>query len=366
MSFYRSFAIYLRSRNFELTNIMFMYFMNFLMLIEEKLILIRIIRKPTFSIDESLRKLRCAEGDNNDLVISKLFGNEIVVISNENFFGKQGVLTRMRNDFILELQNLNLRVSSEFNQKSPPFWLHQIYFRFAVPSRASLTTVLVTHIDTGLKMKYCRWLRARGCVLICLSNQTAQILAKACSSSEGIVWVNPESLTSDVKRKIRLIYFSNSYKDGRKREGMLLSVLSSLDPAWLQLSLMGSGLDSLYSQIIELGIEVDYRRNFDVEFSKSALSTGDFLLYFGMDEGAMSVLDAMSAGVPVLASPTGFHLDIDSNLVNLCPNLEDYVDELSNAISKRLLLVSSLPTKDSRAYVFKVLNVLSDKILGAL
>jgi hypothetical protein len=80
----------------------------------------------------------------------------------------------------------------------------------------------------------------------------------------------------------------------------------------------------------------------------------------------MSVLDAMSAGVPVLTSSTGFHLDLDSKLVKLCSNLQDYVDELSEAISKRKHLVSSLPTKDSRDYVSKVLNVLSEKILGAL
>jgi hypothetical protein len=366
MNLCKSFVIFLGSKNFLFVDIVNMYLMNLLILIEEKLMIFGFIGKPTFAIHENYFKSNGVKDVKVGLLVSKLSGNRITVISNETFFGKQGVLTRMKNDFVSELQGLNLNVSSDFKKESPPFWLHQIYFRFAIPSKAAISSVLVTHIDSRLKLTYCKWLKVRGCVLICLSKQTAQILATACSSSDGIVWVNPESLTSDVKRKVRLIYFSNSYMDGRKREQMFLSVLNSLDPSWLQLSLMGSKLEGLYNEIIEMGIEVDYRGNFDSEFSRSALSTGDFLLYFGMDEGAMSVLDAMSAGVPVLTSSTGFHLDLDSKLVKLCSNLQDYVDELSEAISKRKHLVSSLPTKDSHDYVSKVLNVLSEKILGAL
>ena len=132
MNLCKSFVIFLGSKNFLFVDIVNMYLMNLLILIEEKLMIFGFIGKPTFAIHENYFKSNGVKDVKVGLLVSKLSGNRITVISNETFFGKQGVLTRMKNDFVSELQGLNLNVSSDFKKESPPFWLHQIYFRFAI------------------------------------------------------------------------------------------------------------------------------------------------------------------------------------------------------------------------------------------
>ena len=49
---------------------------------------------------------------------------------------------------------------------------------------------------------------------------------------------------------------------------------------------------------------------FEVAEYERRLRECDYVVYFGHDEGSMSVADACALGIPVLATAQGFHLDL--------------------------------------------------------
>jgi hypothetical protein len=48
-------------------------------------------------------------------------------------------------------------------------------------------------------------------------------------------------------------------------------------------------------------------------------------LYFGQDEGSMGFLDALSAGVPTIVTPQGFHLDVIDGITHPFNELHELV-----------------------------------------
>jgi hypothetical protein len=80
---------------------------------------------------------------------------------------------------------------------------------------------------------------------------------------------------------------------------------------------MGQGLDDFCKELNHKGFEFNVMREFNSEFYSNALSQIDVTIYAGLDEGAISILDSIAAGIPVILSRTGFHLDIPFN-----PNIE--------------------------------------------
>jgi hypothetical protein len=72
-------------------------------------------------------------------------------------------------------------------------------------------------------------------------------------------------------------------------------------------------------QIRDFGVEVnlfegsgDYQK--DYSNLLRAIPSFDYYLYLGLDEGSMGTLDALSAGVPLIITPEGFHMDLNVNI----------------------------------------------------
>ena len=91
---------------------------------------------------------------------------------------------------------------------------------------------------------------------------------------------------------------------------------------------MGAGWDEIVVQIRQMGFEVEYYNEFDKHIYKQLMPSLDYWLYYGFDEGAMGYLDALAAGVKTIATPQGFHLDIEGGLAFPCNTIEEFVRAL--------------------------------------
>jgi glycosyltransferase involved in cell wall biosynthesis len=148
--------------------------------------------------------------------------------------------------------------------------------------------------------------------------------------------VSPIPMIGEIKRKIRLAYVSNSYSDGRKRESLLIEFLTKVDPEWLQISLMGIGLEAVHEALFDNSIETVYTNYFDITKYNELLRSCDYFIYLGLDEGAISILDAVAAGVKVITTNQGFHREIKSSRVNFVESADDFRNILNGEISEKI------------------------------
>ena len=138
-----------------------------------------------------------------------------------------------------------------------------------------------------------------------------------------------------VRKRIRLAYVSNSYPDGRKRENVLVDGLQELDTSWCEIDLMGNGLEDVYMSISKLGFEVRLHRQFDFEIYSELLRYSDYFLYLGLDEGAISILDACAAGVEVIVTDQGFHRELFCERTHFVTSRNDLATFLNAQINNR-------------------------------
>jgi hypothetical protein len=77
----------------------------------------------------------------------------------------------------------------------------------------------------------------------------------------------------------------------------------------------------------------DFRK--DYENLLNHIPYFDYYLYLGMDEGSLGTLDALSAGVPTIITPQGFHLDLPDGITHSIINYDD-LEKVFFDISSRL------------------------------
>ena len=101
-----------------------------------------------------------------------------------------------------------------------------------------------------------------------------------------------------------------------------------MDPAFFKLKIMGSGWDIIVRQLRKLDFEVEYYNAFDKDIYRDLMTSLDYWIYYGFDEGAMGYLDALAAGVKTIATPQGYHLDTKCGLTFPCRTIQDFIDTL--------------------------------------
>ena len=99
---------------------------------------------------------------------------------------------------------------------------------------------------------------------------------------------------------------------------MILEVCRHLEARFFKLKIMGAGWGEIVSQLEQLGFEVEYYAEFNREIYKTLMTSLDYWIYYGFDEGAMGYLDALAAGVKTICTPQGYHLDTRCGLTYPC------------------------------------------------
>lgn len=217
---------------------------------------------------------------------------------------KSGILTKyadmMVNGLIREGHEVTIS-----NKPDPKAAVnHHINYQ-SYQSCKGVNTAMVTHIDTPDKLKKAKEVskEAHG---ICFSKETKEYLEKnGCKNLSVIL-----PATSVTRRPRIIAIMTQLYPDGRKREGMFIDLLKTLNPEDFAWNIVGEGWEETISQAVKTGHKVLHVPHYSSKIGQSVLNSADYLLYFGKDEGAISVLDAVYAGVKVIAPEIGFHKEL--------------------------------------------------------
>jgi hypothetical protein len=185
---------------------------------------------------------------------------------------------------------------------------HIIYFDYD-GRKTTTETVMITHIDTDWKVDRVRQQVIEAEMGVCMSADTLQQLVRKGVPRHKLCYINPAHDDWVRPRKKLIGITSKVQPSGCKREEMLLELAGRIAADDFKFFIMGGGWSSIVDSLRKLGIEVDHYDRFDDKSYRQILPSLDYYLYFGQDEGSMGFLDALSAGVPTIVTPQGFHLD---------------------------------------------------------
>lgn len=170
-------------------------------------------------------------------------------------------------------------------------------------------TLMITHIWEGYKLDAVKKGMETADVGICMSEDTKEFLVKHGIDENKLPIILPAH--SGVPRRHQVVaILTNVYPDGCKRAEMLTELAKTLNNDEWAFRIMGKGWVEILTPLVLKGLNVDYFPDFDEETHKRILESSDYCLYFGKDEGAMSILDAKQAGLKLIAPNTGFHKEI--------------------------------------------------------
>jgi hypothetical protein len=175
--------------------------------------------------------------------------------------------------------------------------------------RTTAETLMITHIDTDTEFERVRFQLLVAEMGVCLSSETMGTLADRGLPRSKLCFINPAHDGDLPPRKIAIGLASRLYEDGRKREWILLEVAERISPNDFRFHIIGSGWEAIVERMRAKGFSVEYDSKFDKCCYAAMMSTIDYYVYLGVDEGSMGFLDALAAGVPTIVTPQGFHLD---------------------------------------------------------
>jgi glycosyltransferase involved in cell wall biosynthesis len=214
-------------------------------------------------------------------------------------------------------------------------------------------SIMITHIDTIQELEKVRKQMINARIGICMSLSTLNQLRDAGLPSQKLCYINPAHDGFIRPRKIVIGITSRIYDDGRKKENMLISISDRINPNEFSFKIMGSGWDKIVDEMRQKGFEIKYYPDFDYDLYNQIVPSFDYYLYFGFDEGSMGFLDALSAGVPTIVTPQGFHLDAVDGISYPIQNLDDIVASFEKIAEKKRTLVHSVARWTWENYAIK-------------
>jgi len=196
---------------------------------------------------------------------------------------------------------------------------HVIYLNY-LGAPTSVHTLMVTHVDNALKLGRVKEGLKTARAAICMSREGVRNLIR--------LGVNPAQLDhahmghdgKAIPRRIVVGISTRLYPDGRKNEDDFVRLIQAIQPADFSFKIMGFGWAPIVSMMQQRGFDVDYRQDFEYESYLRMLSTLDYFLYLGGDEGSAAYIDALSAGVKTIVQPQGFHLDAPGGITHAFSN----------------------------------------------
>lgn len=192
------------------------------------------------------------------------------------------------------------------------------------------TSMWITHIDDAVKQLMVRdALQSNVDFGICMSNETRQQVIGLGCAENSVAFVLPGIDGGISARKITIGITTRLYADGRKNEKYLSQLAREADLTPFHFKIIGSGWESIADELRDSGATVTYFTG-ESEIHSSyyliqeQVSTFDYYLYLGWDEGSMGTLDALSAGVATIITPQGFHLDLPCGIDLPCRDYADF------------------------------------------
>lgn len=237
--------------------------------------------------------------------------------------------------------------------------VHHMSWAFARQRSPSPSTMFITHLDDIYKMNEVRsTLKSYVDVGLCMSRDTMNQLTGHGVPQDAVRFISPAHDPLAVRRRIVVGITSRVYKDGRKREGLLIELSKRMDLGNFEFQIFGAGWNHVVDALRRAGSTVLYSPGSsdygaDYQDILSALERFDYYLYLGMDEGSLGTLDALCAGVATIVTPQGFHLDLQNGITHAVISIDDLertFREIERPLNARRAAVAGL---DWRTYALQ-------------
>ena len=226
------------------------------------------------------------------------------------------IIERLMSDISFELIKLGVSVGIGVSEK---YNGQDVIFnsRFLTPFNhidAKINSLFITHIDDKIKEFELKSVLGKFNSFVCMSTQDADFVSSIKLSRIGVVGIDLPPRDLNV-RPIRLALFSACYKDGRKNEQWIFEHFKNKSNDYRQsftFCFLGLGWESFCSCLADLDMNYEIYRYSratpgEYDFYKEVLAGVDSLIYMGVDGGAMSVYDAVNAGIGVIAPNISYH-----------------------------------------------------------
>lgn len=181
--------------------------------------------------------------------------------------------------------------------------------------QTSKNTVFITHADDAAQVSQTLQMLRYVDAGICMSRMTVKMFLDAGADQSKLCYVLPAHDGLVKPRRIKIGLTTHLYPDRRKREDLLVRMGKEIGYEDFQFEIYGLRWESTAAKLRNSAAVVniytgedDYQRAY-AEMLK-AIPEFDYYLYMGLDEGSMGTLDALAAGVPLIVTKEGFHMDL--------------------------------------------------------
>jgi len=206
----------------------------------------------------------------------------------------------------------------------------------------SKDTLMITHIDNYDKLVSIRKNLHEASLGICMSKETMLWLAEMGADKDKLCYVNPAHDQLAKIKKIVLGISSRVYADGRKNESYFSSLAKELDSKYFSFKIMGGGWDKQVRDLRKNGFEVTYFNSFIKEEYYPMITSLDYYIYMGTDEGQLGFVDALAAGVKTIVTPQGYHLDPENAITHPFTNYNELLEILLKIQKEKSHLTDSI------------------------
>lgn len=234
---------------------------------------------------------------------------------------------------------------------------HHIIYCDYNGNKNGIDTVMVTHIDSVIKVKQLEKQLEVAEMAICMSAETMRQMISSGLPREKLCYINPAHDCVMKPRKTVIGITSKTHDDGRKKENLLLELSKRIRPDEFMFKIMGSGWQGIVDEMCANGFTVEYFSEFDYKLYVQLMPSLDYFFYFSFDEGSMGYIDALAAGVQTIVTPQGFHLDALGGITYPVRNLEEIVKAFEEIAGKKRALASAVSTWTWANYARKHLEI---------
>jgi hypothetical protein len=229
-------------------------------------------------------------------------------------------------------------------------------------SKARINSLFITHIDDKIRELELRSKFSTFNSLVCLSPHDAEFVSALGASRKSVVGIDSPARSS-VVRPIRLALFSGRYADGRKNEQWILDYFQSRPASYRQnfvICFLGWDWEGFCADLSKLETNFEiyrYSRYTPGEYQmyQQVLSSMDSLFYLGFDGGAMSVYDALGAGLNAIMPDVSYHRGLGSS-VSLFEDRDGFFRELDRLNAENEGRRVALQSRSAAAYAKRLLN----------
>lgn len=239
-----------------------------------------------------------------------------------------------------KLNGLDVVLSNKFNADCDIN--HHIIYTGYNNEKNGINTVYITHIDNSKKLEKLHSNIVYADMGICMSAYTRDYLINFGFPKSKLTYINLSHDSNAIERTFTIGITTRLYPDGRKNEYMIEKLIPFISPKDFDFKIMGFGWQSIVKKLKDKGFKVEYHQDFNYEAYLELMSSLDYFLYTGEDEGSVGFIDALASGVKTIVQPQGHHLDALNGITFPFTNFEELKNIFKQIENEKFVLTSAV------------------------